>query len=120
MEILDNPISEFEADQLNRTPFARSISQLILNAPKNSSFRIGVYADWGEGKTSVLRLVEKLIREDEHVSVWLFPWTATSSEQIWEQFIKAITNELKVDKKALKAASSAASNFRPLPSMPSR
>jgi len=66
MEILDNPISEFEADQLNRTSFARSISQLILNAPKNSSFRIGVYADWGEGKTSVLRLVEKLIREEGH------------------------------------------------------
>lgn len=100
----DDPISKASEDQLDRARFAKELAKLILNAPAGSGFRIGVYGDWGEGKTSVLRLMETELRAPGHPCVWFVPWAERSSEAMWEGLIREVTRELRIDKPALKAA----------------
>ena len=91
--INDNPTTD---DLLNRAPFANSLTDLIINAPQDTSFRIGVYGDWGEGKTSVLRMMDKRLEDKNHYTSVLVPWGAKSTEELLERVIRLIVEALKI------------------------
>ena len=40
-------------DQLNRWPIAQEIYRIASSGPRDWSVRIGVYGEWGSGKTEV-------------------------------------------------------------------
>ena len=60
----DQPISSHEKDRFDRWPFARRIAETIARRRETSSLVIGIYGPWGDGKTSVLRLMEEAFGED--------------------------------------------------------
>src|ERR1043165_6186909 len=66
-ESVNSPISDAptDIDCLNRLRFAKSMTDLIVHAPKGTSFRIGLYGSWGEGKTSVMRMMESNLRSED-------------------------------------------------------
>lgn len=73
----DEPVRDLEVDRLGLLPFARVVAGAALGTP--GPFTVGVFADWGEGKTSVLRLAKALLdgeRKDhpEVVTVWFNAW----------------------------------------------
>lgn len=73
MTLPDRPITDPTEDFLERDSFAENIAKLILHAPPQSSLRIGVYGGWGEGKTSVLKLIQYYLQKEGQVCVWLTP-----------------------------------------------
>src|SRR5712692_1786296 len=93
----DRPISELAEDFLDRDAFAQNIADLILHAPPQGSLRIGVYGGWGEGKTSVLKLIHGHLCDAGHVCVWLTPWISSNREEVVEQLVRAIAAELQID-----------------------
>src|SRR5713101_4656245 len=93
----DRPIRSPEEDFLDRTSFAQNIADLILYAPPQASLRIGVYGGWGEGKTSVLELICRRLREAGQACAWLTPWSLSSREEVIEQLVRAIAAELEID-----------------------
>ena len=102
--IPDRPIANPDGDELGRSTFANAIADLILGGAPGATLRIGIYGGWGEGKTSVLRLIEtKLRRESQHV-IWLTPWTVKSREQLLDELLFKLASELRVDTKNLTAA----------------
>ena len=60
---------------------------------------VGVYGDWGSGKSSVLRMVRKEIDgldkgDREIVSAWFNPWQHESYAEIKAAFIDTVLNGL--------------------------
>jgi hypothetical protein len=56
----DEPVSSHSIDELQLRPFSEVIAGTALGT--KGPFTIGVFADWGQGKTSVLRQAESLVK----------------------------------------------------------
>lgn len=92
--IPDTPVSTPDQDELGRLPFASAVADLILGAPAKSSLRIGIHGGWGEGKTSVLKLIECQLRAEGHHAVWLSPWASSSREDLLAALFAKLAVEL--------------------------
>jgi hypothetical protein len=90
----DTPISLRTEDHLNRWSFAREIYQIATEGSETWPVRIGIYGDWGSGKTSILGFIESMAEKSGHVVVWFNPWEYSTSEQLWQGFINIIYDKL--------------------------
>ena len=52
----DLPITKLSEDKLNRAAFAQSLAKTISQYSLTSSFTIGLYGEWGSGKTSLVKV----------------------------------------------------------------
>jgi predicted KAP-like P-loop ATPase len=50
----DRPIKSSREDRFGRSKFAKRVAHIIAERRDSTSIVVGVYAPWGEGKTSVL------------------------------------------------------------------
>ena len=62
----DLPITKSADDILNRRSFAKSLAQTLLQYSVSSSLAIGLYGEWGSGKTSLLNMVLETIEETDN------------------------------------------------------
>ncbi len=79
-----------EHDVMERWRFAAEIARVATEAPPDWSVRVGVYGEWGTGKTTVLRYVAEQITAAGHVPVWLNPWHAATPTELWSSFVLAV------------------------------
>ena len=103
-DLPDRPVTNPQDDHLGRADFAERLASLIIAAPQGSTLRIGVYGEWGEGKTSVLQLMDRRFRESGHVCVWVVPWMVESRQDIAVLLTNEIATALEIDLSALKSA----------------
>jgi len=92
---LDSPITNSSDDFFNREKIVHQISSLSKNTPENWSVRIGLYGGWGEGKSSVLELLENYISLDEFVLVKFSPSNISTSAEMWLDFYSSLEGALK-------------------------
>jgi len=83
-----------EHDYLNRWPFAQEIYGIATTGPRGWSVRIGVYGEWGTGKTTVLNFVRVMAKPDGHVVVAFNPWQFRSTDDLWREFVRTIYRHL--------------------------
>jgi len=101
----DKPIESFEDDTLGRSGFARQLANAILQFELTENFAIGLYGEWGCGKTSILNLALKHIEEKSKdiqknkkpIVLKFNPWNFTDCNQLINQFFVALSNKLKID-----------------------
>jgi hypothetical protein len=86
----ESPVGRKEEDLLGRWRFAKNIYQIANSAPKNWSLRIGVFGDWGEGKTSVLKFIERMAKADDNIVAWFNPWEVQDRESLWADFATSV------------------------------
>lgn len=79
-----------EQDLLGRRDMARNLASLIVNARAGSSFRLGIYGGWGEGKTSILRMMAAALKEHAIESAFVLPWMSPNSDQLTIDILEAI------------------------------
>lgn len=92
----DRPITSREDDRFNRWPFAERIAQTIANRQDVSSIVVGIYGAWGDGKTSVLRLMEQAFSANQGVvAVQFNPWRFQSESQLVQSFFQTLADALK-------------------------
>jgi len=91
----DSPKFKNEEDLLNRWNFAQEIYDIVMNTPSDWSVRIGIFAKWGEGKTTVLNFIKKLALEGGQLCVEFNPWEFTNKEELWESFVYETSMGLK-------------------------
>jgi predicted KAP-like P-loop ATPase len=91
--ISDRPVEIPEEDILGRSPFAKSIADQIIHTPDKGSLRIGIYGGWGEGKTSILRLIANELEKNGHVCIWVTPWVFSDRGEILEYLIHDYTEK---------------------------
>jgi predicted KAP-like P-loop ATPase len=92
---IDAPIEEFADDRFARGPFAERIARTIMAQRDPGSLVVGVYGAWGDGKTSVLNLVEKTLAEDSTVVPVRFnPWQLGNEDQVFRGFFALLASAL--------------------------
>jgi hypothetical protein len=89
----DAAVIRREDDDLNRWPLAREIYGIATTGPKDWSVRIGIYGEWGTGKTSVLEFITALAEHDKQTVVRFNPWQHSSKDALWLAFITAIYSQ---------------------------
>jgi len=96
----DLPITQKTDDTLNRSSFAQSLAQVMLQYSFSASFTIGLYGEWGSGKTSLLNMVLETIESvDDNAIVLRFnPWLCSDPKQLITQFFKQLATAVKMKK----------------------
>jgi KAP family P-loop domain len=89
--VSDEPIDGAAQDRFNRAPFAKRIADTIARRPDSSSLVIGVFGPWGDGKTSVLKMMEEALEQYDDVVVIRFnPWHFQSEDQLVKGFFNTL------------------------------
>ena len=87
----DQPITDIEEDILGRKTMVNHISNFILNQRSKKSIAIGIVGGWGDGKSSVMELVEKLIKKESgYIIVHFNSWLSISVNSIIADFFETI------------------------------
>lgn len=98
----DNHTISCKEDKLGRQKFIQSVSNFLEEQLINkkselskSSITIGLYGEWGIGKTSILNCLEETLPE-KISTVWLNPWVYNSQEQIVLHLMRSLVQTLQV------------------------
>lgn len=89
----DAAVKRREDDHLNRWPLAQEVYGIATTGPPDWSVRIGIYGEWGTGKTSVLQFVAEMARADKHVVIPFNPWEHSTKEALWRAFVLAVYSQ---------------------------
>lgn len=93
--VSDEPITGAAQDRFNRAPFAVRIADTIARRPDVASLVVGVFGPWGDGKTSVLKMMEEELQRHDNVVVLRFnPWHFQSEEQLIRGFFATLAEGL--------------------------
>lgn len=86
----DKPIDKQEEDRLNRAKFARRLAETIAERKDHAGLTIGLYSQWGDGKTSVLNMMREVLGEDKYkhkiLTLDFNPWLIKSAEDLIQTF----------------------------------
>lgn len=98
----DNPA---EADLLGFTRMQDILERVVRNPPKRP-FTLGIFGEWGSGKTTLMKLIQRRLEDEGHAhdnaaigesapgsavkTVWFNAWKYDSKEIIWNALIQTI------------------------------
>lgn len=88
-----------DKDEIGHDFTRKALVNLIKQTPKNrrGSFTVGVYGEWGTGKTSMLRMMESDFSSDTDVeTIWFNPWQFANDDNIIGAFFHVLAQQLVV------------------------
>ncbi|MCP4685176.1 MAG: hypothetical protein GY867_06960 [bacterium] len=92
----DQPIVEgppSESDGLGFREYAQVLGEAGIQTP--GPFTVGIFGEWGTGKTSLLRIVEEYLRPAPNViTVWFNAWRYESEDQPIVPLVATIVKEI--------------------------
>ena len=90
----DIPIQKWEEDLLHRRPFVEVLKTAIMRADvRHGAEYIGVFGDWGMGKSSVINLLKHDMKADKSaVFVDFDPWDFRSADDAIDGFMRVIAD----------------------------
>jgi len=98
----DQPIYSKKDDILGRNSFAEALGDAILSYKEKDSVVVGLFGEWGSGKTSVINMALEHIdtisenKEDERPVIIKFnPWNFSEQNQLISQFFRQLSVSLK-------------------------
>ncbi|SRR6266545_2256055 len=100
--IPDQPITKIEDDRLGRGEFAKRIAGVISSLNDQSSIVVSINAPWGEGKTSVLKMIEGELNSSENsIVIWFNPWRFPDEDHLLLNFFQTLDSHLKFNLKGV-------------------
>lgn len=99
----DRPIVRGDQDRLNRTLFAKYLARCMLDHKEPESLVVGLYGDWGVGKTSVINLVveelnfaaSNMLDEEKPIILNFSPWSYSGQDQLIYSFFRRLSSALR-------------------------
>lgn len=103
----DVPIKEFDDDILGRENFSKELAERIINYNTKNSVTIGLSGKWGLGKTSIINMVEKHIKNnyiynnnihnvDKPIIFRFNPWNIVDQDKLISLFFKELIIRLEM------------------------
>jgi len=89
----DRPITKRDEDILGRSDFAQSLADAIRTWKEHDSLVIGLFGQWGQGKTSLKNLILDSLKNQGDTTPFIVqfnPWQWSSQSQIAEAFFSDI------------------------------
>ncbi|TWV94700.1 P-loop NTPase fold protein [Chitinophaga pinensis] len=94
---MDQPIEDIGNDQYERQEFFQKLLVILRNIAFDTSkgFAIGINSSWGYGKSSLLKLIEKRLKQEENViCVQYNPWLSIKKQSLTHDFFQILEDEL--------------------------
>ena len=96
----DEPVPDHNQDELGLKPFAQTVASAAVGT--GGPFTIGVFGDWGFGKTSLLRQARSLVEDyarkqkgaSRPVTVWFNAWQYEKEEHLIVPLLATIVREI--------------------------
>ena len=111
---LDRPLDvadALEKDLLHRIGFARQVVHALDSLSNRSSLVVSVEGAWGSGKTSVLSMVEALLKKKGSaptpVIVRFNPWLVGDRDALLHQFLASVSKAIKLSDRSESAKKAA-------------
>lgn len=88
-------------DELALGPFIERLVKPVLEWPTERSLVIGLYGEWGHGKTTALNFLEEWLKEHESVGRYravvlqFQPWLYSSPEALYRSFFATLTAKIR-------------------------
>ncbi|WP_339071616.1 P-loop NTPase fold protein [Pseudomonas idahonensis] len=73
---------------------AKLVYRMITATPLGWSARIGLYGQWGSGKTSVLNFLQQIAEKNDDIVIRLPAWRTTGEQEFIVQFYLALADTL--------------------------
>jgi hypothetical protein len=90
----DSPLTDPARDKLRRLPFAVQISNTIASRTDASSLVVGLYGEWGEGKTTLLNFVTGELEKKDNVICFNYnPWRFPDETSLIKSFFAILAAE---------------------------
>jgi predicted KAP-like P-loop ATPase len=94
----DKPICEETEDRFQRGKFSKRIAETIINRKSDEGIVFGLFGAWGEGKSSVLNLIDKELKKtDNIISINFNPWRYVDEDSLLKNFFYEISKALDKD-----------------------
>lgn len=91
----DQPIRTATDDRFARAVFATRVADTIIARKDSSSLVLGLYGAWGDGKTSVLYMIEERLRlNDALIPLRFNPWHFASEDQLIRGFFDTLATAI--------------------------
>jgi len=92
----DTPLKRIEEDKLGYADFASQLSDTVTSRVPTDGYTIGIYGDWGSGKSTILNFVESKLRQsdDAPIVVRFNPWWFSGRSDLIEKFFGQLGNVL--------------------------
>ncbi len=84
-------------DKFNYQKAATTLADIIKDKNTDTPLTVGIFGEWGTGKTSFLRMVEAKIQDGQYPTVWFDPWRYDDRQMIQEAFIQTILAKMDSD-----------------------
>lgn len=95
---LDAPIDKADSDLFNLSSLvSRIVSYITYTDVSQGAFSMGIVGEWGDGKSSLMNLIEEKIKTDhqDFIVVHFFPRASKKAEYLQEDFLEALKQSLK-------------------------
>jgi len=92
---LDSPRLDAKDDVLQRYRIAREIYRVICNQAAHHSVRIGLFGDWGYGKTTIAHWVAEMAEREAQIVIWFNPWSVRDISDLWLSFSLKLRSALR-------------------------
>lgn len=82
-------------DRLGYDEFAEAITKKMLDAARDGGtpFTIGIHGEWGSGKTSFLKLIEKQLKKENIRPIWFNAWKYNQEDNLWSALLQKILDD---------------------------
>src|SRR5437899_12450132 len=82
----DNPATR------DRLGFDRMVTILtdVIQDPPRLPFTIGIFGEWGSGKTTLMEMVRRRLEKQGTKTIWFNAWKYDGKEVIWNALIQEI------------------------------
>ncbi len=96
----DKPIKTGAEDLLGRTFFSKQLAKALYECDASDGLVIGLFGEWGSGKTSVLNMTMNEIKnmgeesENEPLIVTFSPWNYSDKDNLISLFFRNLINHL--------------------------
>lgn len=102
----DQPINTHTEDLLSRYSFAKALAKAILSYELDDTISVGLFGEWGSGKTSLINLtleeIRSLSQQREPFIIKFNPWNFSDQNQLIQQFFNELSLVLCRDDSAAK------------------
>ena len=93
--IADQPITSRAEDRFNRAPFATRIAETIASRADPSSIVLGLFGPWGDGKTSMLEMMQEALKPYPNAIVVRFnPWHFQSEDLLLRGYFATLADAM--------------------------
>ena len=85
----DNPKEIIDDDEFGFNLYVKFLGESI-NPIDDLPFTVGIFGEWGTGKTTLMKFLKKWFEEEEIKTLWLNPWKYDKKEELWAALIRTI------------------------------